>query len=66
MTRQSGLGFVIARPTRLTNGGAKGKYVRTAELISVPSSISRADLVNFMVEACESTMWAGKAVQLGG
>ncbi len=66
MTRESGLEFVIARPTRLTNGIAKGKYVRTAELIGVPSSISRADLADFLVEACESTTWLGKAVQLGG
>jgi len=66
LTRESGLDFVIARPTRLTNGKAKGKYVRTAELVSVPSTISRADLADFMVEACESTTWVGKAVQLGG
>jgi len=66
MTRESGLDFIIARPTRLTNGGAKGKYVRIAELIRVPLSISRADLADFMVEACESTIWVGKAVQLGG
>lgn len=66
MVRESGLDFVIARPTRLTNGKAKGKYVRTEELISVPSSISRADLADFLVEACESTKWVGKGVQLGG
>lgn len=66
MTRESGLDFVIAPPTRLTNGSAKGKYVRTAELIRVPSSIARADLADFMVDACESTIWVGKAVQLGG
>jgi hypothetical protein len=29
-------------------------------------SISRADLADFMVEACESTTRLGKAVQLGG
>ncbi len=66
MTQESGLDFVIARPTRLTNGKAKGKYVRTAELISVPGSISRADVADFMVEACESMTWVGKGVQLGG
>jgi uncharacterized protein YbjT (DUF2867 family) len=66
MTEESGLDFVIARPTRLTNGNAKGKYVRTAELVSVPGSISRADVADFMVEACESTTWVGKGVQLGG
>ncbi len=66
MTQESGLDFVIARPTRLTNGKAKGKYVRTAELVSVPSSISRADVADFLVEACESNTWVGKGVQLGG
>jgi uncharacterized protein YbjT (DUF2867 family) len=66
MRQESGLDFVIARPTRLTNGRAKGTYVRTAELISVPSSISRADLADFLVGACESTEWVGKGVQLGG
>jgi len=66
LTRESGLDFVIARPTRLTNGKAKGKYVRTTELVSVPASISRADVADFLVEACESTTWVGKAVQIGG
>ena len=66
MTRDSGLDFIIARPTRLTNGKAKGKYVRTAELISVPATISRADVADFLVEACESTALVGKCVQIGG
>ena len=66
LTRESGLDFVIVRPTRLTNGKAKGKYVRTTELVSVPQSISRADVADFLVEACESTTWVGKSVHLGG
>jgi uncharacterized protein YbjT (DUF2867 family) len=66
MTKESGLDFVIARPTRLTNGPARGKYVKTSEIVSVPGSISRADVADFMVEACESTTWVGKGVQLGG
>jgi putative NADH-flavin reductase len=66
LTRESGLDFVIARPTRLTNGAARGRYVRTADIVSVPGSISRADLADFMVEACESPTWVGKAVHLGG
>ena len=66
MTRDSRRDFVIARPMRLTNGEAKGKFVRTAELTRVPSSIARADLADFMVEACASMIWLGKAVQLGG
>ncbi len=66
ITQESGLDFVIARPTRLTNGKANGKYVRTAELTRVPASISRADVADFLVEACESSTWVGKGVQLGG
>jgi putative NADH-flavin reductase len=66
LTRESGLDFVIARPTRLTNGKAKGTYVRTTELVRVPASISRADIADFLVEACEATTWLGKGVQLGG
>jgi hypothetical protein len=32
----------------------------------MPSSIARADVADFMVAACESMTWVGKAVQLGG
>jgi hypothetical protein len=35
-------------------------------LIGVPSTISRADVADFMVEACESKALTGKCVQLGG
>ena len=66
LVRESGLQYVIARPTRLTNGAAKGKYTKTAELVAVPSSISRADVADFMVEACTSDDFLNKAVQLGG
>jgi uncharacterized protein YbjT (DUF2867 family) len=66
MTRESGLDFVIARPTRLTNGAAKGRSVRAIDPQGVPSSITRADLAAYLVEACESTQWVGKAVHLGG
>ena len=66
LVQESGLDFVIARPMRLTNGKAKGKYVRTTEVVRVPATISRADLADFMVEACQSTTLVGKRVQLGG
>ena len=66
MTQESGLDFVIARPMRLTNGKAKGKYVAHRRGGRVPATISRADVADFMVEACESTAWVGKRVQLGG
>lgn len=66
LTRESGLEFVIARPTRLTNGKANGRYTRSAAPVSVPSSISRADVAAFLVESCESPTFVGKAVELGG
>lgn len=66
LAEQSGLEFVIARPPRLTNGAARGKYVVKDTLEKVPNSMSRADLANFLVEACESPKWVNKAVQLGG
>ncbi len=67
LTRDSGLAWVIARPTRLTNGPAKGRYTRSADPMGhVPSSISRADVADFLVQACEADTFVGKAVQLGG
>ncbi len=66
LTRESGLEFVIARPTRLTNGRAHGRYTRSAVPVSVPSSISRADVADFLVESCKSPAFVGKAVELGG
>ena len=66
LVQESGLQYVIARPTRLTDGPAKGKYTKTADLVSVPSAISRADVADFLVESCSSNEFVGKAVQLGG
>lgn len=39
---------------------------KKTDLEPVPSSISRADVADFLVQACESDTWIGKAVQLGG
>lgn len=66
MTRDSGLDWVIARPGRLTDGPARGKYVKQTAIVPVPGSISRADVADFLVEAAESDAWVGKAVQIGG
>ena len=66
LVRESGLDWVVARPTRLTNGPARGRFVKTAAVEKVPGSISRADVAAFLVEACETGAWVGKAVQLGG
>src|SRR5262249_23691481 len=66
MVRQSGLEWVIARPGRLTNGPARKRYVKTKAIERVPTSISRADGADFLVEACGGAEWTGSAVQLGG
>jgi hypothetical protein len=66
MVRQSGLEWIIARPGRLTDRPARGKYVKTAAIEPVPSAISRADVADFLVASLETTTWVGQAVQLGG
>jgi nucleoside-diphosphate-sugar epimerase len=63
----SGLDWVLARPGRLTDGPAKRVYTQSSKLEPLPSSsISRADVADFLVGACERTDVVGKAVQLGG
>ncbi len=64
--RASGLDWVIARPTRLTNGPAHGKFQKKTAIERIPSAISRADVAAFLVEACEVSTWVGQAVLLGG
>jgi uncharacterized protein YbjT (DUF2867 family) len=64
--RASGLEWVIARPGRLTDGPARRSYVKTTAIEPVPSTISRADVADFLVQACEVPTWVGHAVQLGG
>lgn len=64
--RASGLDWVVARPGRLTDGAARRRYVKKTAIESVPGAISRADVADFLVEACEVPTWVGEAVQLGG
>jgi uncharacterized protein YbjT (DUF2867 family) len=66
LVRESGLDWVIARPGRLTRGPARKRYVKKTAVEPVPSSISRADVADFLVTAIEVDTWLGEAVQLGG
>ncbi|MES1177991.1 MAG: SDR family oxidoreductase [Myxococcales bacterium] len=66
LVMDSGLEWVIARPTRLTNGPADGRYLIETQIAAVPSRISRADVADFLVRAVTEETWLGKAVQLGG
>jgi putative NADH-flavin reductase len=66
LVMESGLDWVIARPTRLTDGPARGRYVKQPRLERVPTAISRADVADFLVTAAEVDTWLRQAVQLGG
>jgi len=66
LVRKSGLEWVIARPTGLTNKPGNKTYKATSDLVRVPNSIARADVADFLVTAVEGSQWVGKAVQLGG
>ena len=68
LTRASGLEWVIARPGRLTNGPARGRFVAQAEIAPVPGSIARADVAEFLVSAGHDPAdgRAGVWIELGG
>jgi putative NADH-flavin reductase len=66
LVRESGLDWVIARPSRLTNGPAGGRYTKTTRIEPVPKAISRADVAGFLVDSCEQSTFLGQAVQMGG
>jgi len=66
LTQASDLEWVIARPGRLTNGPARSRYIKKAEISPIPGSIARADVADFLVTASDTDAWVGKAVQLGG
>jgi uncharacterized protein YbjT (DUF2867 family) len=66
LVKDSGLDWVIARPGRLSNGPAQKKYKKTSAIEPVPSSISRADVADFLVTAAEVNVWVHQAVQIGG
>lgn len=65
LARNSGLLWTVARPSRLTNGPARGQYqVVTGQ--RVPSSISRADVAAFLLEAATTDRWLNRTLNLGG
>jgi uncharacterized protein YbjT (DUF2867 family) len=66
VVRESGLEWVLARPSRLTDDLPKRRYVQTAKVEKVPTSIARADVADFLVGACERADVVGQAFQLGG
>src|SRR5271165_2224469 len=64
--RESGLDYTIVRPTRLTMAAGTGRYTARVGPGPVPSSIARADVARFMLDALGSPEYVGKTVSLGG
>ena len=59
LIKGSGLGFVIARPTRLTDGEARPVkfYGDRGEKLGALAGISRASVAKFLVDALEKNTW---------
>lgn len=66
MVRESGLSWVIARPGRLTAGTADKRYEKRPAPAQVPSSISRADVAHFLIDAAENDSYHQQIIHLGG
>ena len=65
LARDSGLQWTVARPTRLTNGPARGRYQAVSGQ-KVPASISRADVADFLLESATTGRWLNRTLNLGG
>ena len=65
MIRQSGLDWTIARPGRLTNGRAEGKYRALTDAKDWgPGSISRADVAAYIIGEIVTPRHIGKTPEL--
>jgi len=64
--RESGLDYTIVRPTRLTMAAGTGRYTARVGPGTVPSSIARADVARFILDALGTREYVGKTVSLGG
>lgn len=64
--RESGLDYTIVRPTRLTMAAGTGHYTARVGPGPVPSSIARADVACFILDALGTQEYVGKTVSLGG
>ncbi len=61
--RASGLEWVIVRPPRLTNGPRRGTYRADPDVtMGLFSTISRADVAEFMLKAATGDRYLGRAV----
>src|SRR5271166_906501 len=63
--RESGFDYTIVRPTRLTTAAGTGRYTARVGPGPVPSSIARADVARFILDALGTREYVGKTVSLG-
>jgi hypothetical protein len=62
----SGLDYTIVHPTRLKTAAGTGRYTAMVGPGPVPSSIARADVARFILDALGAREYVGKTVSLGG
>ncbi|KAL3480471.1 NAD(P)-binding protein [Aspergillus californicus] len=67
LVRKSGVGFVFARPTRLVEGGIKGKekvrvWEENGRGVPLMASMTRGSVARFLVDAALGKEWDGQGV----
>lgn len=63
--KKSNLEWIIIRPSNLTNGPSTSDYLAGEDLsLKTSSTVSRADVADFMVKQAGETKWLNKAVLL--
>ena len=65
VVRDSGLDYTIVRRTGLTMAAGTGRYTALVSPGPVPSSIARADVACFILDALGAREYVGKTVSLG-
>lgn len=63
--KESGLDWIIVRPSFLTNGHKRGVYHISTDTKGARPRISRADVADFMVNQVESNEYVRKTVTIG-
>jgi uncharacterized protein YbjT (DUF2867 family) len=66
LVRESGIDWVLVRPTSLTDGAARGQVRVAMGGERVPGRIARADVAAFMVDQLTSDEYLHKAPVIGG
>ena len=65
IVRESGLPYVILRPTRLTDGDPTDSLVAVGPLQAAPGPVSRIDLARFVFRTLDEPGWNGREVTVG-